>query len=251
MSKTILLIIVLLYICHPCSAQTTFAPPNYEAIAKSTSDILSDMYYPTLLKRYHNSDTTLDLNEYKTLYYGALFHEDIETREKSYPIGSDIRSFLNAAELTEEDYGYLYGLHHKYLELIPFDPKRLYSAYQLAKHFGDTAAAEAYLMKSRSITRAILSTGDGLTDSTGYHVAYVGDEYLVLEALGYIKAGRHSLSYNISTYDLCHYIEVADNKKGIKRLFFDVDELIAMYKRANADKDDNNKKRRRKRRARR
>lgn len=44
--------------------------PNLKKIESSIRDFNSEMYYPRLMRRYINNDTTLTLNEFRHLYLG-------------------------------------------------------------------------------------------------------------------------------------------------------------------------------------
>ncbi len=199
-------------------------PPDYKSIEKITKDNASDLYYPTLLKRYLNDDTTLTAKDYHYIYYGYFFNE-------AYNAIGDVSSFRDSIKvlnnkkvwLAEDKKSYL-----KYnLELLkgsPLQPSLLIGVYAAYKELNDEQHAELYRQKCRAILETILATGDGLTCGTGYHVLTVSDEYSILRYLGYKFGESQSL-----TADECDYLKLQDNDDHIKGLYFDVKQLFKGY----------------------
>src|SRR5689334_6985639 len=56
--------------------EPNFQVPDYSSINDMTSDPNSAFYYPKLLKRYQDNDSTISPREFRMLYYGySLQHE--------------------------------------------------------------------------------------------------------------------------------------------------------------------------------
>lgn len=71
------------------------------------------------------------------------------------------------------------------------------------------------------VAETILSSGDGRSDSTGYHILSAGDEYNIINHLGLVyKAYRTNIE---KKYD---YITVNGNSRGISGVYFDVSKLL-------------------------
>src|ERR1700754_3390543 len=52
-----------------------FTPVDRTQVEKVVTDPNSENYYPKLLKRYQEFDSTLTLEHYRLLYYGFVFQE--------------------------------------------------------------------------------------------------------------------------------------------------------------------------------
>lgn len=231
-------------------AQETFNPPDYDAIEKATSDKDSKFYYPYLLKRYKESDTTLDIQDFRMLYFGYFYHDtsgNSSSMSSLIPgLNDSIRAYRNRDSLNKEDYTKLLSWTSGLLETNPFDLRKLYDMAELHFLLGDSLAAEPYIFKVRRLIRTITSTGDGLTCKTAYHVTAISHEYFVLGVFGFQSLGQ------TLTQDQCDYLKLADNEEGLEGLYFDVKQLFMGYSRMFKDvkltlpKDKKEKKKKRK-----
>lgn len=89
---------------------------------------------------------------------------------------------------------------------------------------GDTTTSELYLYKLRGIIRTILSSGNGKTQQTAYHVIDVSDEYVILSVFGYRSAGQTLL------YDPpCDKLKLMPNKDNVEYMFFDATQIFQAY----------------------
>ncbi len=223
MKKQLVLLTLCMLLGWHTQAQDIFIPPDYEAIEKATTDPDSDDHYPKLMKRYKEGDTTLTIKEYRKLYYGNFFFEDAD--EPDYELITALNDSLKTYEqkdsLTEKDYRRVIELSEMYVESTPFNMRRIYELYGLHMMVRDTAKAEIYMDKVSKLVRTILSTGDGLTEKTAFHVLEVGHEYFILSAIGFSFGGSQSLTRN-----QCDYLTVMDNDAGVEGLYFDVNQIF-------------------------
>lgn len=207
-------------------AQDLYNPPDYKAIKQATSDTSSPWYYHKLYSRYLKGDTTLDIQEYRMLYYGFNFHKNNEDNFSSkYALESELASHMREDKPNAHNYKSMLKLTKEYLRLSPFDMEKLFSLYNIYIAVGDTSKANIYLHITQKIFDAIMSTGDGLTEQTAFHVSAVGDEYFILNALGYSMGSHHT-----TTENHCDYLAVAENEDGIDGLYFDVKQIFANYR---------------------
>lgn len=226
MKKTFLLIALFLT-SATLFAQSFFSKPDYYVIKERTKDKSAEMYYPKLLERYNNNDTTLDIKEYRMLYYGRFFNKNVGKPLVSQfsKASEERREYMSKDSLTEEDYRAIVKLSDKILKEYPFNLRTLYSTFRVHMELGDTAAAEPYLQKTRNIVSTILSTGDGLSEETAFHVLEISDEYFVLNAIGYTSTGKQNL-----TLSKCDRLEVEENDNNVEALYFDVKQIFEGYK---------------------
>ena len=91
--------------------------PNYEQIKKAIDTKDSEFYYPELLRRFQEADTTLTPEQVYHFYYGTA------TRSSYDPYGSDhlkeVHEALSGDTITEENWQQAAQLIEKQLETDP------------------------------------------------------------------------------------------------------------------------------------
>jgi hypothetical protein len=221
MIKQALTIVILLHILNIAVAQETkFVAPDYKAIKKIISDKKSSSFYPLLMERFTNSDTSLTLEEFRNLYYGFLFSE----KYTPYPISKYIDScntFLGKDTLTKEDYQLLIKFEKLLLNDCPFNIRNFNILGYSYSQIGDSVSAEQNIYKMNMIIDVIMSTGDGKTEKSAFHVIAVSHEYDILKVLGFKFAGKQML-----TKGGCDFLEIKDNQYNIDGLYFNVTQLL-------------------------
>lgn len=196
----------------------SFAAPNYKTIETNIKDDTSNMYYPALMKRFLNSDSTLTLEEKRHLYYGFVFQDNYSPYKISEYMDS-AKVLKGKADLTEEDYAKLIGFYDKALEENPFNTNALYEKMHV---LFTTKRADEHRKTTKQydvIIQAVASSGRGLTKETAFHVIEVAHEYALMRALG-LQPGSQQL---IDHYD---YVEFKPNKHGIKGFYFDISQCF-------------------------
>lgn len=194
--------------------------PDYKVIEKAIKKRNSPFYYPRLFKRYLKGDSTLSKTDARYLYYGYLFNKNFKLYDNSGHNDS-LRAIFRQDTLTLADYARISQIEQKILEDFPFNPGDLNILSNCYVKLGETASAKVEKRKLNLIINAILSSGDGLTDTTGWHVIKVSHEYDILDALGFTFGGEQSLTGNN-----CDYLKVTNNKYGVKGVYFDVKQLM-------------------------
>lgn len=201
-----------------CYAQG-FQRPDYETIQK----VARTEAYDQLLARYQALDTTLTLNELQTLYYGSIFVGKNSfnglPNETLDLLGDKSKTDL-AAEAID-----------KHLEKYPLDIQGLLYRTVPAGRNNDTVLARTLWVKAEQMATAILSTGDGRTDSTGFHVVSVSDEYAIMDYFFHVEHGNQYL-----TTSRCDKFDISiDGHKT--NLYFDIQALLAWENQVFSKKD--------------
>lgn len=197
-----------------------FEKPDYNKIKKIIKDEQSEYYYPTIMKRFLDSDTTMTVQDYRVLYYGYIFHDNYSAYAHSFYTDS-LNAVLNSDSLMSKDYNNIIRFEKQILDESPFnlrDLNMLAYAYYMT---GDTLLAFQTSNKIDMLTGAILSTGDGIKEKTAWHVISVGHEYDILNILGFQFAGNQSLTKK--GYD---YLEVSPNEYEMEGFYFDVNMIL-------------------------
>lgn len=201
------------------SWQNKTRKPDYDAIEKTIKDTNSPFFYATLMKRYESGDTTLSTEDYRYLYYGSA------TNENYIAYGSPVaREKLNKVK----DIDKIIKLEKEALAEFPFNLRDIYNLYLKLDEKGEKEEAAIYYKKMMGIAQAIMSTGDGQTDSTAMYVVNVGHEYDMIGLLGYKFSGPQILIRKTETMDK---MGLAKNDDGLDYLYFNVDALFSSYKR--------------------
>lgn len=200
--------------------------PDYSSIKELTQDPNSLFYYPHLLAKYQHNDTTLSLREYRMLYYGFFFDKKYEQQFNTQDADEHLKALLNKDNMTRQDWEAVLAADTMYLKQRPFELKKLNIALMAYKKLGDSAMANIYLDKIRKVAYAILSSGDGQSESTALHVLEISDEYSLINMLGYEFGGTQEL-----TQTHCDFLSLKDNPENIKGLYFDVKQIFKEYER--------------------
>lgn len=213
---------ILALLCVPALAVLAkeFQRPDYNAIKLAIENEQSAYYYPRLFERYVANDTTLMRDEYKYLYYGYFFKETDSLPEKVDELQKEIRAVTDKDSPTVEELHTLIGLSERYLKAAPFDLRTIDRIYRSYKQLGDSVTARKYYVRAARIISTILSTGDGKTEKTGYHVLEIPHEYFILSVLGLGYGGSQSLIGN------CDYLKVQQNDENIQGVYFDVSQMF-------------------------
>jgi len=199
-------------------AQTpTVTKPDYAEIKMAIEDRTSELFYPTLMDRLAKRDTTLNAVNLHHLYYGYA----LQNQYDPYRIISDkkLQKLLMQNSLSAAEQSRFILLANKELETDPFDlrlMKTLAYVYHLA---GDENNAYKISTLYNKIVATILSSGDGRTCATAFHVTAIAHEYEVLFSLNLQSEGQ-------ALIERCDYLRFEKGKYPIDGLYFDVSKLL-------------------------
>lgn len=206
--------------------ENTYTVPDYQEIERLTADRGSAFFYPPLFKRYVANDTNLTLRDYRMLYFGYFFQDEY-TPFFQTPEADSIKMLLGSKdELATGDWKQIVRMGTANIDKNPFDLKGLNIVWVAYRQTGDSATARIYFDKLKKLVQTILSTGDGMTETTAFHVLNVSHEYDILNILGYEYAGNQKL-----TDTKCDFLSLKSNNEQVKGLYFDVKQIFKGYER--------------------
>ncbi|MDD5346339.1 MAG: DUF4919 domain-containing protein [Proteiniphilum sp.] len=188
--------------------------PDYESIKQEIFDSSSDYYYPQLMERYEAFDSTLTVTDFRHLYYGFIFHENYDPDWKSRDEKKIEKYFRNAKE-DERNFDKVVDLVCKSLQDYPFDLRTMRFLCFLYHQKGDKEMGEKASHRFISIIGAILSSGDGESCETAYHVISPRHEFSILKIFQFESAAQMRV-------DGCNYLELKENKRGMEGIYFKV-----------------------------
>lgn len=200
------------------NAQLKTEVPDFKKIKLAIEDKNSPLYYPTLMKRYTDKDTTLNLEEYRHLYYGFSLQPGYSAYGKSGAL-EDLKK-----SIADKDVDKIIALEKTVLKEFPFNLRNIYAIEQWLEKKGEMQEAAGYHSQLIGVARAILSSGDGASDTTAMYVISVDHEYDMIGLLGYDFGKSQALiSKNGHQMDK---MKLEKNDDGIEYLYFNVDRLF-------------------------
>jgi hypothetical protein len=201
---------------HP--QELTSRAPAWDSIRIVTADSGSPFFYPRLLERYNNRDTSLTLQDFRCLYFGYTFQPGYEAYWIS-PYEKKLVEYYRKPEIREKDYGEIIRLIDLSVKENPFDLRQLNFLAYVWQMKGDTARAGGIRFAFSGVITAILSSGDGKTCATGFHVISPAHEYVLLNMFDF------QFKSQALTEDMCDYMSVEKDERGIDGIYFNISRL--------------------------
>lgn len=220
MRKAIIILIILLFSFLAWSQSGDFKKPDYENMRKYIFDNNSPYFYPTLFDRYQQGDTSMTLEDFRFLYFGYTFHSAyIPYQESKYQ--AKMLSYLKKGRLSTAELNEFIKIAELNLKDLPFDIRTLHILVFSYSQKKDSVMSSISKFKKEMVIKAILSTGNGRTEQTAYHVIDPAHEYDILNELGLRFAGTSNL-----TNSLCDYLIVQPNEQNIRGFYFDISRIL-------------------------
>lgn len=207
----------------------SFFPPDYQQIQKDCSGKQGARFYANLAKRFEALDTTLDIKDLHTFYYGQAYLDSYS------PYGdpsefSQIRDILNKEEApTVQDSRTIVKLANAVIARCPAEPRAYYFKFIgqsiACEHFGgDTNDLAKTRDQFNTLFHTIASTGNGLNPELAMHVVNTAHEYMMMNMYGFQPTMQHLLnnpdghSYDMFTID--------SNEYDVDTLYFNIDCIV-------------------------
>ncbi|MEN5231869.1 DUF4919 domain-containing protein [Sphingobacterium faecium] len=184
---------------------------DYSEIKAKVEDKNSSTYYPILLQRFNDFDSTLTIDDYALIYYGFSFQD-------AYLKNQPDENALNRLQ-KEENYE---GLILEAKKILSVNPVSLKANDCLIDALQETGRPETewkkYQNRFRAIRRVIASSGNGMSCESAYKVIYVSDEYnMIYTYFDVEKVHSQKLS------GLCDQFEIDPTEYlNSKVVFFDI-----------------------------
>lgn len=188
---------------------------NYEQVEKQVTNENSIFYYPKILKKFVDADTTMSFDEKQLVYYGFVFQDNYNPFETS-KYDDRLKELLSNEQFTQKDYEDISNLCDSIIAENPFNLNAYnYQLYAL-ESIGNKDKYSKRVIQIRIVLDAVLSTGDGKTKSNAISVISPAHEYFIIPVLGFEFNGEQAL---VEHYDM---MGISQNSYGIENLFFDV-----------------------------
>jgi len=194
----------------------TISNIDFDLIKSKTQDSTSTYYYPLLLERFLQFDTTLTDKEFSMIYYGNVFHP------KYNPYGSGEHEDKFMEKFNKEKFREAIPLGEKELFDNPVNLKVLYRMLVCYHKLGDKTTAKKYANLYFGLLDEIYKSGNGKSIKTAYVVIKVSDEYVILSDLKLTRKKQRLVGdTDILTIETKGQKPIKGKKK-IKELYFNV-----------------------------
>lgn len=198
------------------SAQRT---PDNGAISAAISDVSSPYYYPSLMLRYENGDTTLTLDDYHYLYYGFAFQDRYKPTDPVRGTDEILAVFERNNNPGKEEALEIIRYAKQVMEQDPFSLNNInYLTYAYGV-IGDTINERINADRFEKIYSTIESSGKGTAEKSPWHILWFSHANDLLATKGFEVDKRTIVSRSTE------YIEVKKNDMGAKGFYFDFTRL--------------------------
>lgn len=225
MRKTLSLVSLFLSLCvvAPLAAQGE-AAPDYTKIRQITTDSKDPSYYPVLMQKFIDCDTTLTLEDYRNLYYGFALREDYIPYQRENKEILAIRRKLIADTCNVDLCPKAIKISKEALSDNPFDLIALSIIPVCYLQIGDTTNYHLWNDKLHGILDAINSSGNGESAETAIHVINIQHEYEIFNRLN-LELDQVEV-VNAQT----EFIRAKENTDSIKGVYFNFGVCSNLYR---------------------
>lgn len=207
--KKHLILLLFISLCINSFSQN-YLPLN--KIGEVISDSSNTTFYPKLIERFNNFDTTLTLNEYILIYYGYGFQENYYGYRKD-------PSVVYFSLFEKKKFDLILKMCDSTLKETPVCiASNFYKGQVLKEISPNTLEHKKYLERAFNLIDILLSSGDGKSIETAYKVLFLSDEKRVM--YGNLDLEQYKSQSLINHYD---ELTVKKSKKfNQKKIYFDV-----------------------------
>ena len=197
-----------------------FLVPDYEHLGRLISDPSSVFYYPSLLKRFAEADTSLTIEDIHCLYFGYVLQDNydpylhLDEEDKA-------REILNQDDVSPKDAQKAIKLLDKAVEKAPMHLRLyMYRHYANTVLYGeDSKPVHDDAFRYVALISAIAASGNGTDFATAFHVAVVSHSYNLMNYFG-LKPQGQSLQINEGhSFDV---FPLDENEYDLEDLYVDV-----------------------------
>ena len=188
--------------------------PDYREIRIAIQNAKGPNYYPHLMRRYLENDTTLTMEQYRALYYGYTLQEDFVPYQQEHKALFDIRRKIVEAKGSKTVCPEAIKVSKAALDNNPFDLMAISTMTFAYLQLNDTVSYQLWNDKQNSLLDAIVSSGDGEDIEGAIHVTDIEHEYEVLNRMG-LQVESDSLCN-----DQVEYLKVKENAEDVRGVFF-------------------------------
>lgn len=199
--------------------------PNYDKIEMDISDPFSALFYPTLMERYAQGDTTLTARDYHYLYYGFPFQKGYKPLMDSPYTDSLNFEFGRRTSPNPATYLKIVTYARGAVGDRPFSLRDLNALAFGLKMLGEDSLAVAITHKVKMIESAIKSTGTGLGTSSPWYIIYMNDAEDVLNLMSANYTRSMMVNSKVMFIPVSNLPEIGYTDKKLRGFYFDYSQI--------------------------
>ena len=198
-----------------------FEAPDLKMIERNVKQPGSSYHCPRLMEKYQAADKDLTLEESRHLYFGYVYQPGyVPTDTSSY--NSLLAEVIAKQSFNQSDYNRILEYADALLQEDPFNLRALNAKLLVYAQLNNTEEYKKVARQRKAVQDAIISTGDGMSDKTAFHVIKVAHEYDMLPFLGYTFGGEDKLVRGGKV----NYLSLGDNRFGVERVYFNISPVV-------------------------
>lgn len=149
-------------------------------IKEASTDPTSQFYFPRLMDKFFENDTSMTAEQYRYFYYGAIFQEDYDPYRPS-PFENEVKQlgpvYLKRDHLSKGECKRIISVAEKVLGDNPLDLRQLNYMVYAYKSLGKVNIANIWASKLNNLLLTIASSGTGNDPENAWVVTYQTHEY--------------------------------------------------------------------------
>jgi len=209
------------------ASSSYYMAPPYARIHELIDDSGSEFYYPSLVKRFAQADTTMSFDQLYCFYYGSVFQKWYSPYDHSDE-EEDALELLNQDQLSKKDAKKVIKWMNKAIKEVPTH-LRLYLYRWVAEgvlYGRDSKQAQDDSFRYSVLLDMISASGDGTSEESAFYVTMTQHSYELMNAYGFTPLNQSLQVYKGQSYDV---FSVEDNEYGIDQLFFNVNPCLLFW----------------------
>ena len=221
MKKIVLFFVaVLISVAAFAQEESSFYYPDFKRLKKAVKSKKSDVYFPKLVERFIEVDTTMTWEHVFCLYYGAV------TRSNFDPYGyfesqKNLDDLFAEQDWSKSDLEKGVQMVDKQLEKSPASLFFTLYKYRIYQRLYGVESEEVAKVASlvNKVLKVIFLTGNGRSMETACYVPYICDEYDILNIFGLRRTEQALVHEGKHSYDV---LTLEENEYEIEKFYFDV-----------------------------
>lgn len=208
------------------NARAELGAPDMQAIARESVDETSPRYYPTLLRRFMENDTTMSATDFQYFYYGTLFQEDYDPYREApnKALLTELMPIYAKEKRTRSDREKMLAYALQVLDDNPVDLRQLTNRIYVYEQNKKYDLAKIWQYKLNHLLLVIAASGTGVDPEHAFVVVYPQHEY------DFLSLSKHTATGNRFEPPYYDYIEVTSpDSRGPKGYYFNISELLHQY----------------------
>ena len=150
---------------------------DFDEIKFEIQNSQSNYYYPLLIERFLDFDTSFTETEFRYIYYGSIYSDYYSP----YRTSDNEKRFIEKFNQKKFEEAITYG--NEVLKENPVNLRFLFRMFICYQELHDITTAYQYASMYYPLLNVILHSGDGRSKQTAFVVVSVSDEYVILNEL--------------------------------------------------------------------